>query len=68
MKNRTHPLLHAAILLLSLSAARAEVNTTTYHLTETTAQTLRSLGNSFVLGCTLLAIGLVAAAVVLKRK
>ena len=68
MKNRTHPLLNVTFLLLSISAARAEVNTTTYHLTDTTAQTLRSLGNSFVLGCTLLAIGLVAAAVVLKRK
>ena len=59
-------LLIAGFLALSGPAARADL--VTYNITEVTSQTLRSLGTSFVVGCSVLALGLVIAAVIWKKK
>ena len=56
----------AALLPLCVSVAGAE--TITYHLTESTSQTLRSLGGHFVAGCGVLAGGFVIAAAISRKK
>ena len=60
-----HPLI-AAFVTLSGSVARADM--ITYNFTEVTSQTLRSLGTSFVVGCAVLALGIVIAAVISRKK
>jgi hypothetical protein len=57
---------YAAAFMLFGSVARADL--VTYNFTEVTSQTLRSLGTSFVSGCALLALGIVIAAFVSRKK
>ena len=66
MNHRFKYLLTAAFIALLSSAARAEM--TTFNLTDVTSQTVRGLGTSFVIGCGLLALGLVLAAFISKKK
>ena len=54
--------------LVALPVCAASADIITYNMTEVTSQTLRSLGNSFVLGCAALAAGIVIAAVISKKK
>ena len=68
MKVHSKYFLPAAMIMLSASAAQADSHVHTYVFTESVAQTLRSIGISFVAGCTVFALGIVAAAVVLKKK
>jgi len=66
MSHRFKQLLIAAFIALFGSVARADM--ITYNLTEVTSQALRSLGTSFVVGCALLALGIVIAAVISRKK
>jgi hypothetical protein len=66
MSHRFKHLLTAAFVTFFGSVARADMNT--YNLTEGASQTLRSLGTSFVVGCALLALGIVIAAVISRKK
>jgi len=66
MSHRFKHLLTAAFITHFGSVARADM--VTYNFTEVTSQTLRSLGTSFVVGCALLALGIVIAAVISRKK
>lgn len=66
MSHRFKHFLTAAFITLFGSVARADM--ITHIFTEGTSQTLRSLGTSFVAGCALLALGIVIAAVISRKK
>jgi len=66
MSHRFKHVLTAASITFFGSVARADM--ITYNFTEVTSQTLRSLGTSFVVGCALLALGIVIAAVISRKK
>lgn len=60
-------LLAAALALASVSVTRA-ADIVVYDLGDRTQETLRTLGMDFVLGCTILAAGVIAATVLFKKK
>jgi hypothetical protein len=66
MRYHFRHLLTAALILFSISMVRAD--TVTYHLTTETSQTLESLGTKFIAGCVVLALGIVSAAFVSRKK
>jgi hypothetical protein len=68
MNHRVKHILIAAIVLVTASIAHADLITYTYDMSSTTANTLESLGRKFVIGCTVLALGIVAATVISRKK
>ena len=56
----------AALLLSTTSFAHADL--IVYELGSTASKTLSGLGTSFVLGCAILAVGLVASSFIAKKK
>ncbi|MES2465821.1 MAG: hypothetical protein V4675_00855 [Verrucomicrobiota bacterium] len=60
-------LLATALVLASASVTRA-ADMVVYDLGDRAHGTLRSLGTDFVLGCTILAAGVIGATVLFKRK
>ncbi len=61
-------MLVAALVFGGAALANAEINHYTYDMTRTTADTLESLGSKFVFGCVVLAVAIVAAAVIARKK
>lgn len=55
-----------SILLASASLAYADL--IVYDLGSAAARTLKGLGTNFVIGCVVLALGMVVAALICKRK
>ena len=49
-------------------AAAAHADMVTFHVTAETQATLESLGTKFVIGCVALALGIVGAAIVSRKK
>jgi hypothetical protein len=66
MARRVPHLLSVAIVFGMTTVARAEL--VTYDVTQDTAGTLESLGTKFVLGCAIIALGIVIAAFFVSRK
>ena len=60
-------LLAAAVMLASVSVTRA-ADIVVYDLGDRTQETLRTLGMDFVLGCTVLAAGMIGATILFKKK
>ena len=60
-------LLAAAVVLASVSVTRA-ADIVVYDLGDRTQETLRTLGMDFVLGCTVLAAGMIGASILFKKK
>ena len=60
-------LLAAAVVLASVSVTRA-ADIVVYDLGDRTQETLRTLGMDFVLGCTVLAAGMIGATILFKKK
>ena len=56
----------AAKIPLSISTAHADL--VAYHLTAEASRTLESLGKKFIIGCTVLALGIGAAAFISRKK
>lgn len=56
----------AAILMSTTSLAHADL--IVYELGSTASRTLSDLGNSFVVGCIVVAVGLIISAVIAKKK
>lgn len=65
MNHRVTRFLSGALILATAPAAHAEL--VTYDITQNTASTLESLGTKFVIGCTVLALGIAAAAFFSRR-
>lgn len=66
MNHQFKKLLVAALVFISASFARAEV--VTYDLGVSAERTLQTLGTDFVIGCIALAVGMVIAVLISKRK
>ena len=66
MNYKSKHLLSAAFILVSAWTARADM--VTYHVSPETSNTLENLGTKFLAGCTVLALGIVLAAFVSRRK
>lgn len=66
MRYRFGPILMTATAPLFISTAHADI--VTYHLTAETLRTLDSLGAKFITVCVVLAMGMVAAAFVARKK
>ena len=66
MTYRFRHLLMAALIALSVATVRADL--VTYHITAETSRTLESLGTKFITGCVVLALGIVAAAFISRKK
>jgi hypothetical protein len=66
MSHKIKQSLIAAVIFFSVAAARADVFT--FHVTSETSATLESLGTKFVIGCVVLALGIIGAAVILRKK
>ncbi len=67
MSHQTKRLLIAVgVVGFSTAVARAEI--ITYDISGTVANTLVRLGTQFVWGCAILAVGIVAAVIISKRK
>ena len=60
-------LLAAALVLASVSITRA-ADIVVYDLGDRAHETLRTLGMDFVLGCTILAAGVIGATILYKKK
>lgn len=68
MSHRVRHILIAAIVLVTDSTAQAELINYNYDISSTTANTLESLGTKFVVGCTVLALAIIAAPIISRKK
>ena len=66
MQTRSKRIVIAALMLASACGARAEI--VVHELGSTAANTLHSLSRNVLIGCIVLAIGIVAAAFISKKK
>lgn len=58
--------LATAMIPISIGTAHADI--VAYHLTAETSRTVESLGTKFIIGCTVLAVGIMAAAFIARPR
>ena len=66
MKHKSKPLLITSLILASVSFARADI--VIHDLGSTAANTLTALGTDFIIGCAILAAGVVSVVFISKKK